>query len=256
MSETPLKIKLEKDGRILRLTLARPKANIVDHAMLTAIRTALEEHRDLADIAAVLVDAEGPNFSFGASVEEHLPGQCEQMLKLIDGTVLDLIEYPVPVLVAVRGFCLGGGLEVACGGTLIFAAPGAQFGQPEIQLGVFAPAGSCLLPEMIGQAHAEDLLYSGRTIATEAAHRIGLVHTIADAPEAAAMEYIEQQLLPRSTFALRQAVSAARAEFAARIREKLIRVENMYMEELMTSHDAVEGLKSFIEKRLPEWQNR
>jgi len=256
MGESPLKVQLEKEGRVLRLTLARPKANIVDHEMLTAIRKALDEHKDLADLAAVLLEAEGPNFSFGASVEEHLPGQCDQMLKVIDGTVLDLLAFPVPVLVAVRGFCLGGGLEVACGGNQIFAAPEASFGQPEIQLAVFAPAGSCLLPEMIGQANAEDLLFSGRTIDAQEAHRIGLVSRIADEPEQAAMDYIDKELLPRSSCALRHAVWAARADFVERMKNKMEKVEDRYLEDLMSSHDAVEGLNAFMEKRAAKWENR
>lgn len=256
MTAAPVAVYAEQDGRILRLVLARPKANIIDHAMLTALRDTLAEHREQTDLTAVLLCAEGPNFSFGASVEEHLPGQCEQMLRLIDGTVLSLLEYPVPVLVAVRGYCLGGGLEVACGGNLIFAAPDAVFGQPEIQLAVFAPAGSCLLPELIGQARAEDLLFSGRNIKAEEALQIGLVYRLDEDPEAAARAYIENHLLPRSTFALRQAVTAARAGFAARMRERFALVETQYFGQLMTGQDAVEGLRAFIEKRPARWNNR
>ena len=145
---------------------------------------------------------------------------------------------------------------MACGGNLIFAAPDAVFGQPEIQLAVFAPAGSCLLPELIGQARAEDLLFSGRNIKAEEALRMGLIHSIADDPEAAAGEYIETHLLPRSSFALRQAVTAARAGFAARMRERFALVETQYLGQLMAGQDAVEGLRAFIEKRPARWNNR
>ncbi|TAJ94248.1 MAG: cyclohexa-1,5-dienecarbonyl-CoA hydratase [Gammaproteobacteria bacterium] len=256
VSAAPLKVHSEHAGRILRLALSRPKANIVDATMLTALGEALESHRDRPELTAVLLCGEGPNFSFGASVEEHLPGQCERMLRLIDGTVLTLLEYPVPVLVAVRGYCLGGGLELACGGNLIFASPGAVFAQPEIQLAVFAPAGSCLLPELIGQARAEDLLFSGRNIKADEALVIGLIHRIADDPEAAALEYIETHLLPRSAFALRLAVTAARSVFAARMRERFMQVEDLYLHRLMAGQDPVEGLRAFIEKRTPHWQHR
>jgi len=256
VSAAPLAIHTEHAGRVLRLVLSRPKANIVDAAMLTALSESLSVYRERPELTAVLLCAEGPNFSFGASVEEHLPEHCERMLRLIDGTVLTLLEYPVPILVAVRGYCLGGGLELACGGNLIFASPGAVFAQPEIHLAVFAPAGSCLLPELIGQARAEDLLFSGRSIKADEALAIGLIYRIADDPEAAAMEYIETNLMPRSAFALRQAVTAARSAFAARMRERFTQVEDLYLRRLMTGQDPVEGLRAFIEKRSPHWQNR
>lgn len=254
--ESPLKVSLERDGMLLRLTLARPKANIVDAAMITALRAALTEHLPKAKLRAALLTAEGPHFSFGASVEEHLPGSFAQMLNQLHALVLQLVESPVPVLVAVRGQCLGGGLEVAAAGNLIFAAPGAMFGQPEIKLAVFAPAASCLLPERIGQAQAEDLLFSGRSINAEEALRIGLLTAVAEDPEQAALDYFDQHLAAVSAGSLRFAVRAARGEVMQRIRAKLAAVEKMYVEELMSTHDAVEGLTAFIAKRPPQWRDR
>ncbi len=156
--ESPLKVWTEREGALLRLRLARPKANIVDAAMITALQAAFDAHRGEPGVLAALIDAEGPHFSFGASVEEHLVERCAAMLASLHALLLSMIEWPQPILVAVKGQCLGGGLELAMGGSLIFAASDAKLGQPEIQLGVFAPAASCLLPPRIGQAAAEDLL--------------------------------------------------------------------------------------------------
>ena len=256
MSNSPLKVELIRDGRVLHLTLAKPKANIVDGEMLSGIKSGLDAERDNDNLAAVLLDAEGPNFSFGASVEEHLPEQCAAMLRTIHGVILDMITYPVPILVAVRGHCLGGGLEVACAGSMIFAAGNSHFGQPEIQLAVFAPAASCLLPELVGRSRAEDMLFSGRSIAAEEALRIGLVHTLDNEPEQAALEYIDRHLLTRSTFALRHAVQAVRGDYTDRMRDALNRVEKIYLDDLMAGRDPVEGLHAFIEKRSPTWNNK
>jgi cyclohexa-1,5-dienecarbonyl-CoA hydratase len=256
MGATPLHVELEKDGALLRLRLSRPKANIVDAAMIAALRAALDEHLTGARLRAVLLEAEGPHFSFGASVEEHLPGSCAAMLRELHALILQLVGSPVPLLVAVRGQCLGGGLEVAAAGHLIFAAPGATLGQPEIKLAVFAPAASCLLPERIGQSRAEDLLFSGRGIGAEEAHRIGLVDALADDPSQAALAYFEEHLAKRSASSLRFAVRAARFDFVARVRRKLAEVERLYLEELMATHDAVEGLAAFIAKRPPAWEDR
>ena len=256
MGATPLHVELEKDGALLRLRLSRPKANIVDAAMIAALRAALREHLPGERLRAVLLEAEGPHFSFGASVEEHLPGSCAAMLRELHALILELVGSPVPVLVAVRGQCLGGGLELAAAGHLIFAAPGATFGQPEIKLAVFAPAASCLLPERIGQSRADDLLFSGRGIGAEEAHRIGLVDALAEDPSQAALAYFEEHIAPRSASSLRFAVRAARYDLVYRIRRKLAEVERLYLEELMATHDAVEGLTAFIAKRPPVWEDR
>jgi cyclohexa-1,5-dienecarbonyl-CoA hydratase len=255
MMNSPLKVWFEAEGRLLRLRLARPKANIVDAAMIAALRAALTEHLGKADLGGVLIDAEGPHFSFGASVEEHMPAQCADMLKSIHALVLQLVDSPVPVLVAVRGQCLGGGLELALGGHLIFAAPDANLGQPEMKIGVFAPAASCLLPELVGPARAIDLLLSGRSITGAEAAAMGLVQAAAD-PEAAALTYFTEQLKPKSASSLRYAVKAARLDFAARVRTKIEQVERLYLDELMKSHDAVEGLEAFLGKRNAQWQHR
>jgi cyclohexa-1,5-dienecarbonyl-CoA hydratase len=252
----PLGVSLEHDGKLLRLRLARPKANVLDAAMIAALDAALKSHLERNGLIGVLIDAEGPNFSFGASVEEHLPGSCAAMLGSFHSLLLRMIEYPVPVLVAVRGQCLGGGLELALAGTLIFAAPDAKFGQPEIKLGVIAPAASCLLPERIGRAQAEDMLLSGRSVSAEEAVAFGFVTTISDEPEAAALAWFERHLADRSGAALRHAVRAARADFIERMRVRIPRVEALYLEELMSTRDAVEGLGAFLAKRPARWEHR
>ena len=244
------------DGALLHLRLNRPKANIVDAEMIGVLDAAFTKHADDQSLKAVLLEAEGPHFSFGASVEEHLPESCEAMLKSLHALVRKMLAYPVPVLVAVNGQCLGGGLEVAMAGHMIFAAPDANLGQPEMMLGVFAPAASCLMPERMGQAKAEDLLYSGRSINGEEAIAAGLVDVLASDPEAAAADWVETHLTPKSASSLRWAVQAARADFDRRMNERIDEVEALYLNQLMATRDAVEGLEAFIAKRPAKWENR
>lgn len=255
MTDSPLKVWLDRDDSLLRLRLARPKANLVDAAMIAALGHALSDHESNPNISCVLLDAEGPHFSFGASVEEHLPGQCADMLSSLHGLIIKMIEYPVPILAAVQGQCLGGGLEVVCGASQIFAATDAKFGQPEIKLAVFAPTASCLLPERIGQANAEDLLFSGRSIAAEEALRMGLVQAVDQNPETAALDWFDENLAQLSSSSLRFAVRAARLQSLDRIKEKIAQVEQLYIDELMKTHDALEGLTAFVEKRTASWKN-
>lgn len=258
MNSSSLKVWLEQEGRLLRLRLNRPKANIVDATMISELKSALTEHMYDKRIRAVIMDAEGPHFSFGASVEEHLPESAAQMLQQLHALILLLLQFPVPILVVVRGQCLGGGLEVAAAGHLIFAASNAMLGQPEIKLSVFAPAASCLLQERIGIAHAQDLLFSGRSINAEEAHRIGLVHSVSDDPEHAAITYFNEYLAPSSGSSLRFAVRAAyvaRASSFTSIKAKLDEIERIYNEELIVTHDAMEGLTAFLEKRPAVWKD-
>ena len=256
MAESPLKAWTERDGALMRLRLARPKANIVDAAMIAALQDALKNHRAHPGLRGVLLDAEGPHFSFGASVEEHLAERCAQMLASLHALLIAMAEFPVPILVAARGQCLGGGLEVALACSRIFATPAAQFGQPEIKLGVFAPAASCLLTWRVSPAAAEDLLWSGRSLDGAAAHAIGLVDQLADDPEAAALAYFDEHLAPRSAAALACAVRAVRAPRNRELRERLAEVERLYLDTLMKTHDANEGLAAFLARRQPAWEHR
>ncbi len=256
MSNLPLKVWQERKGQLLRLRLNRPKANIVDAAMIAALQEAFEQHAADTVLRGVLLDAEGPYFSFGASVEEHLPGSFATMLHSLHQLLESMLDFPLPILVAIRGQCLGGGLEVASAASQLFASPDAMMAQPEIQLGVFAPAASCLLPERIGQAQAEDLLFSGRAIGADEALNMGLINHIADDPEVAALDYFDKYLAPRSASSLRFAMQAVRGDFRLRIKTRLAEVETLYTDELMTTHDAVEGLTSFVEKRPPQWKAR
>ena len=256
MPETPLKTWIEREGALLRLRLARPKANILDAAMIAALERAFAEHAGNSALRGVLVDHEGPHFSFGASVEEHLPERCAAMLKSLHALVLRMLEWPVPILVAIRGQCLGGGLEFACAGNFLFGAPDAQFGQPEIKLAVFAPAASCLLPPRIGQSRAEDLLFSGRSLDAQTALAWGLVNELADDPAVAALAYFDAHLAGKSASSLGFALRAARAPLSEQLRNRLTQVEALYLDGLMNTRDAVEGLQAFLDKRTPKWEHK
>jgi len=178
------------------------------------------------------------------------------MLKGLHALLLKIAAAPVPVLVAVQGQCLGGGLELALAGQQIFVAPEATLGQPEPLLGVFAPAASCLLPEALGPQRALDLLISGRSISGSQAAAWGLATEAAGVPTDAALQYFQQHLAGKSAATVRLAVRAARLDYVARLRDKLAQVERLYLNELMATHDAVEGLAAFLEKRPPRWEHR
>lgn len=252
---SPLKVWLERDGALLRLRLDRPKANIVDAVMIAALQTAFDAHRASKGLRGVMLDASGAHFSFGASVEEHLAERCAGMLAALHALIITMVEFPLPILSVVRGQCLGGGLEVALAGGPIFATPDAKLGQPEMSLGVFAPAASCLLPWRVNQSDAEDLLFSGRSVSGADAKAMGLVQTVAEDPESAALQYFDQHLAPKSAAALACAVAAVRAPRIRELRTRLQEVEALYLNRLMKTHDANEGLAAFLARRAPSWEH-
>jgi cyclohexa-1,5-dienecarbonyl-CoA hydratase len=246
---------LEEEGSLIRIRLARPKANIVDSAMMRALELHFAEHTVNGDAKAVILDAEGPNFSFGASVEEHMPGKCGDMLADFHRLVKTILACPVPVIAAIKGQCLGGGLELALAANFIFAAKDTMLGQPEIKLGVFAPAASCLLPERIGRARAEELLFSGNSVDAAEALDLGIVNRVTDDPTGAAIDWFKNSLATLSASSVRFSVRASRRGAADRIGVALDYVQRLYLDELMSTRDAVEGLEAFVGKRPAKWEN-
>jgi cyclohexa-1,5-dienecarbonyl-CoA hydratase len=200
----------------------------------------------------------GKHFSFGVSVEEHTEELAPKMLADFSGFFIRLSEMAIPVCSLISGQCLGGGLEMAAFAHFVFADESARMGQPEINLSVFAPPASVMLPLKIGHTYAEDILLTGRSVDAREAKSMGLVTEVypnKESMEEKVNEWIQQQILPKSAVALKIATKAARKRFNERIREDLKHFETIYMDELMKTHDGQEGLNSFLEKRKPVWKN-
>ena len=248
------KIRLEftHEERVARITLASPKANIVDRAMIRDLDAAVSQCASRA-LNAIVLAADGPHFSFGASVQEHLPDQIAGTLQSLHALLRRIYEAPAPVIAAVRGQCLGGGFELVLSCDLIIADRTAQFASPEIKLGVFAPAASALLPVRVGHAVASRLLLTGAAMTGEEAARIGLVAKVADELDAGLNQWLESDFLPRSPSSLKFACQAARLHLRRAFEEDLAKLEQLYLCGLMDTSDAVEGIRAFLEKRSPQW---
>lgn len=255
LRDGPVRLEAMDEGAVWRAVLATPKANILDMEKCGILRDVVARAAADRDVKAVVIAGEGPHFSFGASVREHLPDQVAAMLTGFHRLFLGMLEARVPTLAAVRGQCLGGAMELAVFCNRVFASPDARFGQPEIVLGVLAPVASVMLAERVGRGRAEHLLLSGASVGAAEGLAIGLVDEIADDPDAAALAYARQHLVPKSASSLRFAVEAARAGFAERVRRELAAVERLFLDRLMPTADAREGLQAFLEKREARWTN-
>jgi cyclohexa-1,5-dienecarbonyl-CoA hydratase len=243
-------------GAFWRVTFGGAKGNIIDRAMMAALGRLFADARAASGLKAVCLEGAGDQFSFGASVQEHLPGEVRAMLTELRQLVLRMLDSHLVLLAAVKGQCLGGGLELASVCHRVFAHTGAKFGQPEIALGVFAPIASIVLPERIGRAHGEDLCLTGRIVGAPEAQQMGLADELTDGdPGDAALAWARAHFAARSASSLRFAVRAVRAELAEKIRTALPELEALYVHELMATHDANEGLRAFLEKRPPAWRH-
>ncbi len=242
----------EEEHSLLVLRWGRPPANVLDTETLRAMRGAVAEGASRPRCASILFAARGAHFSYGASIEEHRTPAVRALLAEFHGLLRDLEASRRVCLAAVRGRCLGGGLELAAFCHRVVVAPDATLGQPEIRLGVLAPAGSVILPRRIGAARAEDLLLSGRTVGADEALALGLADEVAADPETVARAWHRTHLAPHSASSLRHAVAAARVGLL----DGLAAVEAIYLEELMATEDAPAGIDAFLAKRAPAWRHR
>ena len=259
MAEDFQYIKFRVDDRAARITFARPPLNILNIAMLREINEALNQCAHQRELAAIVFDA-APDcnaFSAGVAVEEHVEETIFQMLDSFHGVFRNLEQIARPTIAIVDGSALGGGCELVAACDIVIASERARFGQPEIKLGVFPPVAAVLLPRVIGDKRARELILTGELIEAPEAARLGLVNYLLPGNE---LEQKASDLLSRfrnlSVVALAFTKEAIDLGRGRSLDLALKEVEDLYLNELMKTYDASEGIKAFSEKRKPEWRHR
>lgn len=253
-----LKLSYSHNNTVARIILDDGKGNVLDNTMMLELLSLFAQFKEDKNLKLITFEGQGKHFSFGASVPEHTRELAETMLKTFHKIFTTIVEMGIPVLAKVSGQCLGGGMELALVCNFIFADKTAVFGQPEIVLGVFAPPASIMLPLKIGTARAEEILLTGRSVKADEAERIGLVTKLVadkDSLQAETEKWITENIVPKSAVSLRFANKAARITFNYILGNKLPVLEYMYVQQLMQTKDANEGINSFLEKRAPVWEN-
>ena len=238
-------------------TLFHEKGNIVTADMVAALRTALESAAQNPHLKLITIEGAGPDFSFGASIPEHAADQIGRVLAEMHALIYDLLDTPAATAALVRGRCFGGGFELALACDFILAEESAIFALPETTLGVFPPAASALLPERVGLSQAAYAILTGATMGARDWHARGLVQLLAPAGalETAVTDWFGTHFAPKSAASLRHAVAAARMALQARATAVLPKLERLYLDDLMRTHDAVEGIDAFMARRRPVWRD-
>ena len=244
-------------GAVRTLTVDRPPGNVLNIDTCRQLTAALQEAAADREAKLLVVRGAGKHFSFGASVEDHLPENAREMLEAIGSVFRGLAGFPYPTLAAVQGRCLGGGLELALACGQVFAEEGAIFAAAEIRLGVFAPAATAFLQRGVATAIAEEILLTGRDFSAQEAFRFGLVNRIVPAGEldATVESWAQDYFVPRSAASLRVATQAIRQVWQAGLDQRLAAAEDLYLTDLLELHDGSEGIRAFMEKRAPQWKN-
>jgi len=254
-----LKLEYTHNNSVARIILDDGKGNVLDSVMMRELSELLNSFKERNDLKIITFEGAGKHFSFGASVEEHKKENAPKMLKEFHQLFYTISDLAIPTLAKISGQCLGGGLELALVCNFLFADQSAKLGQPEILLGVFPPPASIMLPLKIGNAKAEELLITGKTISAEEGKAIGLIIDVFEDKETLGQgtdKWIEDNILPKSASSLRYAVKASRTTFNHLLKKMLPQLEEMYLDGLMNTEDANEGINSFLEKRKPTWKNR
>ena len=241
-------------NRVARVVLDRPPLNVIDLGMARTLARALEGLRHRPGVSLLLLEARGKAFCAGVDVRDHLPDRGEEMLHEFHRICRYLLEMECVVVAAVQGPALGGGCELVQVCDFAVASTRAVFGQPEIKLGVFPPVAAVALPRIVPPQVARDMLLTGRVLSAEEAHRAGLVSRVAaEAEFPAAVEALVGEIGGLSASSLRLTKRAARAAGDCIEPDEIDAAERFYVKELMNTTDAIEGLKAFLEKRLPAW---
>lgn len=239
-----------------QVVLDAPPLNILTRRVLAGLRTELARLQAEPALRVLVLSATGKHFSAGADVGEHLPPEYGELIPEFLETVAALATFPLPTIARVQGRCLGAGFELAQAADLVVAAEGASFGQPEILLGVAPPAACALLPELTSRGVAAEIVFTGDPLPAREAERAGLVwRVVPDAELDKATQELAARIARHSAAALRVTKQMLAAGRLAARRAALREAGDLYTGELMRTHDAVEGLTAFLEKRQPSWSH-
>ena len=251
----PVTLVITPDRTRAAFRLFHPKGNIITLEMIEALSEGLVTLGGEPHLKLITLEGDGSDFSFGASIPEHAAGEIELVLPEANRLTMTLLDAPAPTAAVVRGRCLGGGFELALACDLMFAADTATFGLPEVSLGLFPPAAAALLPYRVGAARAAVTILTGAAVPAAEWLAAGLVTAIApDAELASAIDrWFETHLAPKSASALRYASRASRAALRREVAAVLPELERLYLDELMRTKDAREGVAAFLDKRAPHW---
>ncbi len=253
----PRFLNIEKDEQVARITLNRPKHNVLDIPMMTELNAELQSIAADDTLKCVVITGEGRSFCAGVEVADHKPEQVDEMVAVFN-RIFELVNMiDIPIIAAVNGACLGGGMEVAIACDIVMASEKAIFGQPEIKLGFFPPYAALRLPELVGVAKAIEICTTGRNYTAAQARDLGFVTQVAPADTfEEEVGKTVKEICMASPLIIRLNKRAVKRHIGTSFSQGVDLVSNYFLNTLMKTGDTLEGISSFEEKRRPQWQNK
>jgi cyclohexa-1,5-dienecarbonyl-CoA hydratase len=248
---------LETQGALARITFTHPPLHVFDFQMMDELTSTLRAIDGRREISTVVLSGDERAFSAGVDVAVHTPDKIKTMFEKFHGMILALTRLPKITIAEVHGACLGGGAELAMVCDMCFTTAEAQWGFPEITLGCYPPLACTVLAALVGEKRAADLIFTGRTFSGAQAAEWGLANSAHAKDEIGrAIQERLDHLFKLSPAALAHAKKAFYAWDSIHLDKGLARAEKIYLEELMQTEDAKEGIRAWLEKRRPEWKGR
>ncbi|MDA8306634.1 MAG: enoyl-CoA hydratase/isomerase family protein [Deltaproteobacteria bacterium] len=249
--------KFEKTNGAARICLARPKHNVLNLDMMKELNSVLESLCSDKELKCLVFLGEGKSWCAGVEVGDHKPECAPEMIETFD-RIFDLLgQLDVPVIAAVHGACLGGGMELAIGCDIVFASANAKFGQPEIKLGFFPPYAAARLPEIVGTSKAIEICTTGRTYTAREALELGFVSKVVEEEKfTETVDALVDEICYNSPLIIRMNKRAIKMVRGCEPREAAKKTNDYFLNSLMKTEDTLEGIKSFEEKRKPVWKNK
>jgi cyclohexa-1,5-dienecarbonyl-CoA hydratase len=251
------RLAVEVDTPIARITLRNPPLNVIDTSMMDGLRAALADIDARPEVSIIVLSGEGNAFSAGVDVAAHTPDKVEEMLYKFHKVIRALVASKKVTIAAVHGNCLGGGAELTMVCDLVYTTASARWGFPEIKLGCYPPVACSVLAALVGQKRAAELILTGRTFSGSDAAGMGLANrSVVDDQVVKVVDQTVEELSRLSPAALAVTKKAIYGWDATHFDKGLARAEKIYLEELMKTADAQEGIRAFVEKRQPRWTGK
>ena len=252
-----IRLNVEVDAPVARITFNHPPLNVIDLPMIRQLQTALAEIESRSDISTVLFEGDPRAFSVGVDIKAHVPELVHEVLTSFHAVIRAIVASRKVTIAAVRGACLGGGAELAAVCDMVYTARDASWGFPEIKLACYPPVAAVALATIIGQKRAAELILTGRQFSGDEAAAMGLAN------RSVAAEKLESvvgrtlaELRALSPAALAHTKKAIYAWDAIHFDKGLARAEKIYLDELISTADAREGIIAFLDKRPPKWTGK
>lgn len=255
--QTPPRISLHINPPVARITLTHPPINVIDIPMMEQLSAAITQIEQRVDVAVLVLSGSEEAFSGGVDIAAHTRDKVQEMLTRFHAIFRALVASPKVLVAAVRGHCLGGGAELAMMCDVVITSETATWGFPEISLGCFPPVAATALAAIVGQKHAAELILTGRKLRGLEAQALGLANSaVSDHRVDSNVDELLGRLATLSPAALAATKRALYTWDSMHFEKGLARAEKIYLEELMQTEDAREGIQAFLEKRAPVWRGK